>query len=180
VDVIWNLAPHDISILDFIIGERALSVSATASNSLQTSLNDVAFLSISYPRNIKTHVHVSWLDPTKTRKLTIVGTKGMIEIDDTNMNAPVRVSDKSAILVQDNEDSFAGFKYQVHSGAVISPTIFQKEPLISEIEDFASAIFFKTIPKTNIEDAISVAAVLTAASKSVLNKGTEVEVDYGN
>ena len=180
VDVLWSLAPHDVSIFDYIIGERADSVSATGSSNLQNGLNDVAFLSLNYPRNIKAHTHVSWLDPSKTRKVTIVGTRKMIEIDDTSINAPVRVFDKSAYLVKDSSDSFASFKYQVHSGEVVTPSIIQKEPLLCEIEDFASAIISKTIPKTNMDDAISVAAVLNAASSSIRNSGLDIRVEYEN
>ena len=180
VDVLWSLAPHDVSIFDYIIGERADTVSATGSSNLQNGLNDVAFLSLNYPRNIKAHTHVSWLDPSKTRKVTIVGTQKMIEIDDTSINAPVRVFDKSAYLVKDSSDSFASFKYQVHSGEVVTPSIIQKEPLLCEIEDFASAIISKTIPKTNMDDAISVAAVLNAASSSIRNSGLDIRVEYEN
>ena len=180
VDVLWSLAPHDVSIFDYIIGERADTVSATGSSNLQNGLNDVAFLSLNYPRNIKAHTHVSWLDPSKTRKVTIVGTRKMIEIDDTSINAPVRVFDKSAYLVKDSSDSFASFKYQVHSGEVVTPSIIQKEPLLCEIEDFASAIISKTIPKTNMDDAISVAAVLNAASSSIRNSGLDIRVEYEN
>ena len=180
VDVLWSLAPHDVSIFDYIIGERADSVSATGSSNLQNGINDVAFLSLNYPRNIKAHTHVSWLDPSKTRKVTIVGTRKMIEIDDTSINAPVRVFDKSAYLVRDPSDSFASFKYQVHSGEVVTPSIVQKEPLLCEIEDFASAIISKTIPKTNMDDAISVAAVLNAASSSIRNSGLDMRVEYEN
>jgi predicted dehydrogenase len=180
VDVLWSLAPHDISIFDYIIGERADSVSATGSSKLQNGLNDVAFLSVNYPQNIKAHAHVSWLDPSKTRKVTIVGTQKMIEIDDTSINAPVRVFNKSAYLVEDTSASFASFKYQVHSGEVIAPSIVQKEPLLCEIEDFASAINSKSIPKTNMDDAISVAAVLNAASSSIRDSGLDTRVEYEN
>lgn len=180
VDVLWNLGPHDVSIFDYILGSRADSVSATANSSLQSGINDVAFMSINYPQNIKAHAHVSWLDPTKTRKVTIVGTKKMIEIDDTSINAPVRIFDKSAHLVRDANASFVSFKYQIHSGDVVTPSIIQKEPLLLEIEDFSSAIVSRTAPRTSMEDAISVAAVLQAASNSIASSGMLMKVKYEN
>jgi predicted dehydrogenase len=180
VDVIWNLAPHDVSIFDYLIGQRAIGVSATASSSLQSGLSDVAFLSIDYPDKIKAHAHVSWLDPSKTRKVTIVGTKKMIVIDDTSMDTPIRVYDKSVKLVIDQESSFAGFKYQVHTGDVVIPTLYQKEPLINEVEAFAHAIQMKVSPVASIDDAISVATILEASIKSISENGSRIGMNIEN
>ena len=171
IDVVWNLAPHDVSIFDYIIGNRAISVSATATSCLGTSFNDVAFLTLNYPGGIMAHAHVSWLDPSKTRKLTIVGSKKMAVLDDTLLDTPVKIYEKSATRVENAGTSFAAFKFQINSGDIYTPMIEAVEPLVKEIEEFIDSAVNLRPPRASIEDGLSVARTLTSAMESIKDFG---------
>lgn len=176
VNVVWNLAPHDISIFDYLLNSRPISVSATGASITQEGIEDVAFLSVKYHRNIIAHLHVSWLDPTKTRKITIIGTKGMMIIDDANSEFRIQIHEKFVEKIDEAAPSFGEHLFSLHSGDVKIPKVKFREPLILEIEDFVTAIIEKRSPRATIEDGIWVARTLSAAEKSISAGGASITV----
>ena len=176
VNVIWNLAPHDVSIFDYLLDSRPTGVSATAASITQEGIEDVAFMSLKYGENLLAHLHVSWLDPTKTRKITIIGTKGMLIIDDTNADSRIQIHEKFAEKIVDTAPTFSEHHFALRSGDVKIPNIKFREPLFLEIEDFACAILEKRTPRATSEDGIWVAKTLRAADRSIHLGGAVVDV----
>ena len=176
VNVVWNLAPHDISIFDFLLDSRVVSVSATGAAITQPGIEDIAFISLQYESGVIGHSHVSWLDPSKTRKVTIIGTKGMLVIDDTSADAKVQVHEKFAFKSEDSAPTFGEYSFGLRSGDVKIPNIRVREPLFVEIEDFVRAVNSGEAPKSTAEDGIWVAKVLKAIDESMARGGTPVEL----
>jgi predicted dehydrogenase len=176
VNVVWNLAPHDISIFDYILDSRVISVSATGAAITQPGIEDIAFISLQYKSGVITHSHVSWLDPSKTRKITIIGTKGMLVIDDTSPDAKIQVHEKFAYKSEDSAPSYGEYSFGLRSGDVKIPNIRVREPLFVEIEDFVRAVSAGTAPKSTAEDGIWVAKVLNAIDKSIAEGGAPVKL----
>jgi predicted dehydrogenase len=176
VNVVWNLAPHDISIFDYLLDSRVASVSATGASITQPNIEDVAFISLQYKNGVIGHSHVSWLDPSKTRKITIIGTKGMLVVDDTSPDAKIQIHEKFAYRSEDSAPAFGEHSFTLRSGDIKIPNIRVREPLFVEIEDFVQAAITGAIPRSTSEDGIWVAKVLKAIDQSVAQGGSPVQV----
>jgi predicted dehydrogenase len=153
-----------------------VSVSATGAAITQPGIEDIAFISLQYKSGVIGHSHVSWLDPSKTRKITIIGTKGMIVIDDTSADAKVQVHEKFAFKSEDSAPTFGEYSFGLRSGDVKIPNIRFREPLFVEIEDFVRAVSSGEAPKSTAEDGIWVAKVLNAIDESIARCGTPIEL----
>lgn len=171
-NALWNLAPHDISILNYILDMKPISVSAFGQPYLQKKHEDVVFIHLRYPENIIAHVHVSWLDPSKERKLTVVGSKKMVVFDDLDNESAVRVYDKGFIkqVSDKGERMYREFSLKLHHGDVHIPYISSKEPLYEECFHFIQSILTKKRPKSDEHNGRAVVSVLEAAQNS-LEKG---------
>ncbi len=167
VDVTWNLAPHDISIIQYLLGNPTpVSIIQQGMDYVQEGINDVAFLNIVYPNKIMAHIHVSWLDPHKIRRMTVVGSKKMVVYDDIAENK-IAIYDKGidrmAILGENMDfDDPRNFTFNLRSGDVYLPKIHFEEPLKVEIEHFLDCIQNKTKCLTGCEHAKKVIEVLSA------------------
>lgn len=145
VDALWNFAPHDVSIIQYLLGDPApMSVKRQGMDYVQKGIDDVVFLNIIYPENIMAHIHVSWLDPHKVRKITVVGSKKMVVYDDIADNK-IAIYDKGidrmAILGENMDfDNPNSFKFNHRSGDVYLPKIQFEEPLKTEIEHYIDCI----------------------------------------
>jgi len=179
VNAVWSLAPHDVSIFDYLTGERAIRVSATGFSD-NTGIENTAFISLNYKNSKIAHTHISWLNPTKTRKITIVGTKGMLIIDDTKLNNQIEIHEKFITNTSDTSNSKNEFLYSINSGSVTSVSLTIQEPLLLEVSDFIESIIEGRSPKATAEDGLSVAKVLTAASQSIRLGGKPVEISSIN
>ncbi len=168
VDVVWNLAPHDISIVQYLLDDlEPISVSRKGMDYIQKGIEDVAFLYIEYPKKIIAHIHVSWLDPRKVRRMTVVGSKKMVVYDDIAENK-IAIYDKGidrmAILGQNMDyDTSDFFKFNYRSGDVLLPKIDFEEPLKVEIEHFLDCIKNGTPCLTGPEHAKKVVKILSSA-----------------
>jgi predicted dehydrogenase len=168
VDALWNFAPHDISIIQYWLGDPApISVVRRGVDYIQDGIEDVVFLNIMYPNKIMANIHVSWLDPTRVRSITVVGTKKMIVYDDAAENK-IAVYDKGidrkAILGENmdyDNQHFQSFSYR--SGDVVLPKIDFQEPLKVEIDHFVDCIANGTECITGIDHAKKVVQILSAA-----------------
>lgn len=166
VDVLWNLGPHDISIIQYLLGNPTpISIEKYGMDYVQKGIDDVVFMKIIYPSNIMAHIHLSWLDPRKVRQMTVVGTKKMVIYDDISDNK-ITIYDKGidqmAILgerMDFDKSAFPQFNYR--SGDIISPKINYEEPLKTEISHFFNCIQNGKECLTNAEHAREVVRILS-------------------
>jgi predicted dehydrogenase len=145
VDALWNLAPHDISIIQYLLGDSApLKITRTGMDFVQPGIDDVVFLTIEYPEKIMAHVHVSWLDPHKVRSITVVGSKKMVVYDDVADNK-IAIYDKGidpkAVLGESMDyDKGQPPAFTHRAGDILIPKIQWSEPLKNEISHFIDCI----------------------------------------
>lgn len=168
VDALWNFAPHDISIIQYWLGDpQPLSVQRRGVAYIQDGIEDVVFLNIMYPDKIMANIHVSWLDPTRVRCITIVGTKKMVVYDDAAENKIAiydKGIDRKAVLGENmdyDNQHFQTFSYR--SGDIILPKIDFQEPLKVEIDHFIDCIQSGTQCITGVDHARKVVQILSAA-----------------
>ena len=168
VDALWNLAPHDVSIIQYWLGDpNPLSISTIGMDYVQKGINDVVFLNVSYPNKVMAHIHVSWLDPHKVRKMTVVGSKKMVVYDDLAENK-IAVFDKGidplAVLGTSMDfDDPSILEFNHRSGDVIFPQVDWKEPVKVEIDHFADCVIRGEKCITDAEHAARVVDILSRA-----------------
>ena len=175
VNVVWDLAPHDISILIDILGHAPVSVSARGSCCVQAGVHDVAYLSLTFPNGVGAQIHVSWLDPAKVRRITIVGDAKMVVYNDVSLGEKIRVYDKG--VTTPVTDSFGEFQLSYRYGAITIPYIEWQEPLRLECADFLRSVRGGEPPVTDGYQGLVVVAVLEAAVESLRSGGREVAVE---
>src|SRR6185436_7011923 len=138
VSVIWDLAPHDFSILFAWLGERPTSITATGKAFVQKGIHDVAFISVTFPSDVIAHIEVSWLAPSKLRRTTIVGDKKMLVYDDTEAVEKVKIFDRG--VDYKDPETFGEFQLAYRTGDILSPKLDTFEPLAMETLEFLTAI----------------------------------------
>ena len=166
VDAMWNLAPHDVSIIQYWLGDiEPTSIHRVGMDYVQKGINDVVFLNVIYPNDVMAHIHVSWLDPHKVRKITVVGSRKMVVYDDMAENK-IAIFDKGIdplAVLGDNMDfddpSVTQFNHR--SGDVVFPRVSWKEPLKEEIAHFASCIIHEEKCITDTQHALRVVDILS-------------------
>ncbi|NIQ13812.1 MAG: Gfo/Idh/MocA family oxidoreductase [Candidatus Dadabacteria bacterium] len=171
VDALWNFAPHDISIIQYWLGDPIpLSVIRRGVGYIQDDVDDVVFMNILYPNKNMANIHVSWLDPRRVRRMVIVGSKKMIVYDDTAENK-ISIFDKGidrmAVLGENMDYDNQHFSIFNHrSGDVVLPKIHFQEPLKVEIDHFIDCILNGTECITGIDHAKKVVSILEQSSHS--------------
>jgi predicted dehydrogenase len=166
VNVIVDLAPHDISIANFVLGSRPTTVTAWGSRHVHPAHEDVAHLRLDYAElGVRVNIHVSWLDPRKVRRVTVVGSKKMAIYDDMNAEERIRVYDKAAMPPVDGEEPLSGVAY--HLGDVVSPYIAFSEPLAVQDQHFVDCVLGGTRPAADGGSGLSVVEVLECAQISL-------------
>jgi predicted dehydrogenase len=169
-NVLWDLAPHDISILLYLLGTRPVSVSAQGAPCVFKGIYDVAYINMKFPDNISAFVHVSWLDPCKVRRITVVGSKKMAVYNDIENEQKIKIYDKGidAPPAYTNGD-FGEFQFNYHSGDITIPNIRFAEPLRQECQHFLDCITNHTKPLTSGREGLEVVKILETAQRSMLN-----------
>lgn len=165
----WDLAPHDVSVLLTMLGGLPSFVSAQQFSLIEEAHEDIAMLTMAFASGPVGHVQVSRLDPRKVRTLTIVGSEKMVVYDDTDGEMPVRIYDKGVAQAPDvdlHHGSFAQHNAEVRSGDMVAPTVIGREPLRVEIEDFIGSIAEGRQPISSGQVGRDVVAVLAAAERS--------------
>lgn len=181
-DAMWNLAPHDLSILDYLFDSPATSVTASGGYFLQPGLADVTFGRVNYASGAVGHFHVSWLDPRKTRSVVVVGSEKMAVYDDVSSDRKVEIYESRAIaeVAGDlSEGTYEGsyeHSWQTRPGAIAIPHLNLREPLSLEIADFAAACLDGTEPVASATGGLRVATQLEALTQSQAENGSPVEV----
>jgi predicted dehydrogenase len=171
--VIWDLGPHDFSILRYWTGEAPAFVTALSRSCIIPTTPDVAFINLEYPSGVIAHVELSWLAPSKLRRTTIVGARKMVVYDDTS-NEPVRVFDSGVDLP--SPGSFGEYQLTYRTGDIVSPRVEVAEPLGLELLDFCSAIRNGSAPRSSAHVGLEVIRVVEAAEQSLANGGARVAV----
>ena len=176
VNVLWDLAPHDVSILLHLLKEKPLSVSATGASYIQKGIEDVVFLTIKFGEGIISNLHLSWLDPYKIRKTTVIGDKKMAVFDDVG-NETVKLLDKGVSYLRRGA-SFGEFRGLLVDGDIIIPKIEVKEPLKEEFNHFVECVKENREPMCSGEDGYRVVKVLESAQKSLKENGNEIKIEF--
>ncbi len=176
VNVVWDLAPHDVSILLYLLDAMPVLVSAEATACVQPSVEDVAYLTLMFPGGVLTHVRVSWLDPSKTRRITVVGSEKMVTYDDVEPNEKVKIYDKGVEALKPSE-SFGEFQFNYRYGDIVSPFIEFQEPLRVEAEHFIECVREGARPLTDGYAGLAVVSVIEALQQSVRDSGRTAVIE---
>lgn len=176
VNVVWDLATHDISIILMTMGRLPEMVSCQGQSHYRNGVEDVALLSLHFADNVIAFVHVSWLDPNKIRRTTIVGSRKMLVYDDTALQEKIRIYDKG-VDVQRYYDTFGDFQFSYRYGDIQIPRIEEAEPLKAECEHFADCIRTGSAPRTDGLSGARVVSVLHAANLSLKNGGCKIPIE---
>ncbi len=160
INVIWDLAPHDISILLYLLDRKPERIKVQAHAHVQSRIEDVAHLDLEFADGMNAHIHVSWLHPCKIRRVTVIGDARMVVYDDTNPPEMIKVYNKGADV---HADPVVSYRY----GEITIPYIDWIEPLHLECEDFANAIRTGTKPRASGEVGLAVVKVLAAAQEAL-------------
>lgn len=175
----WSLAPHDISVANYLLGASPVAVSATGSSYLQSErgIEDVVFATLHYPGGRMAHVHVSWLDPHKTRKLTVVGNRKMAVFDDASPDQKLAVFDKGV-------EPPATLTYEegvrIRTGDILIPALRMAEPLRRECMAFLEAVRSRKAPVADGPSGLHVVRALEAGSASLAQGGARIELAAGS
>jgi len=175
VDVIWDLAPHDISIMDYLMPFKKTAVSATGSKFYGNGMVPKALLTIYMENNIIGHINVSWVSPVKIRQTLIGGTAKMVLYDDNQPSEKIKVYDKGVQLFETKEDLYH-LKVQYRVGDMWAPKISDHEALGVETKHFAECLKTRQKPLTDGRAGLEVVKILVASQKSLKGRGVPVEL----
>ncbi|MCX5647203.1 MAG: Gfo/Idh/MocA family oxidoreductase [Phycisphaerae bacterium] len=169
----WSLAPHDISIICHLLGSEPVSVAAHGQCYLQKDIEDVVFATIKFADGKMAHVHCSWLDPHKIRKMTVVGPEKMVTFDDMEATEKIRIYDKGAAVRHDITTSYADI-ISLRFGDIVIPKIPGGEPLSLECRHFIECVLENRSVRSDGADGLRVVQVLEAGQKSLKDHGAPV------
>ena len=173
INVAWDLAPHDISIVLHILGELPLVVNCQGNAHVTPGIEDVTNLSLTFSGNRFVSIQSSWLEPRKVREMTIVGTRRMIVYDDLQSNEKIRIYDVR-VDRPPHYDTFAAFHYSYHYGDLYIPYLKQEEPLREECQHFVDCIRQKATPLSGGRNGLELVRILEAASASLKAQGAPI------
>src|SRR5262249_39721612 len=139
VNAVWDLAPHDIAIFNYLLGEAPQWASAIGTRVLRNDRDDIAFATLGYDNNVVGNIHVSWADPNKVREVVAVGSRRRVVFNDLNDAERVRVFERGVSVGEAIADSYGEFKLLVRDGDIISPKVEPSEPLKNQCSDFVEA-----------------------------------------
>jgi predicted dehydrogenase len=173
VNVLWDLAPHDLSIVDFLLGRLPRSVAAMGSCHTSTDLEDVGYLNLDFGGNLLASFHVNWLSPVKVRHLIIGGSKKGLVYNDLNHWEPIKVYDRGISVVESAEER-RGVFISYRTGDIWSPYVEPSEPLQNVVRHFAECVREGKRPLTDGEAGLHVVRILEAAQRSIKAQGGRI------
>ena len=171
-NALWSFGPHDVSVALYLLDETPAKVAAHGHSYLQPGVEDVVFLTMEFASGTLAHVQMSWLDPHKERKLTVVGATKMVVFDDMEPREKLRIYDKG--VDRPPEYGSYGESLAVREGDIFIPKIPNVEPLAAEVSHFVRVARGAESPRASAEDGVRVVRVLAAASRSLSGGGTPV------
>jgi predicted dehydrogenase len=172
IDVLWDLAPHDLSILTHLIHEAPTAVSATGAAHVGTGHADVAYLTVHFANNFLAHVHVNWLSPVKIRQMLIGGSRRMLVYNDMEPSEKIRVYDRGIRVT--TEEGIHRTLVDYRTGDMWAPKIENREALAVECEHFVECVRFHRVPWSNAAAGLSVVRLLEAAARSLASGSAKV------
>jgi predicted dehydrogenase len=175
-NALLSFAPHDLSVILYLLGEEPVMVSAHGESYIQNGIEDVVFMSLRFSDGKMANIHLSWLDPHKLRRVTIVGSKKMVVFDDMEASEKLKVYDKG---VGNTSYSTYGEYLSLRFGDITIPSVKVGEPLRTEAEHFIQCIESRKEPKTGGRDGLKVVKILMAAQRSLKEKGTPITLERG-
>ena len=175
INVIWDLAPHDLSILMYVLGKKPVRVTAQGKAHVYEGVEDVAMLSLGFPDGVVAFMHLSWLDPCKIRRATVVGSRKMLVYDDVESAEKIRIYDKG-VEAPRYYDTFGDFRFSYHYGDVVIPRLDSEEPLKRVCQEFVDAIEKGIKPKTDGRSGYNVVRIIEAAQRSLKAGGCPEEI----
>jgi predicted dehydrogenase len=179
VNAIWDLAPHDISIFNYLLDDKPGWVSAVGARVLGSTQEDVGFITLGYPNEVVGNIHVSWADPNKVRELALVGSNKRIVFDDLNAMERVKVFEKGVEPAQAESISYGEFQFQIRNGDIVSPYIEASEPLKNQCSHFLECVQYGRDPLTDGQAGLDVVQVLAAIDESIAQNGVPINVETG-
>jgi predicted dehydrogenase len=172
-NALWSFAPHDLSVLLGLLNEKPIVVSAHGESYIQKNIEDVVFVSLHFSDGKMANIHLSWLDPHKVRKITIVGSKKMVVFDDMEASEKLKIYDKGVgSLSYDSYGEYLSLRF----GDITIPNIRMGEPLRVEADHFIQCVQSRSQPKTGGRDGLEVVKVLVAAQESLKQKGFPINL----
>jgi len=175
VNAVWDLACHDVYIFNYLLNAQPIEVSARGGQYLQKKIEDVAFISMTYPKGVLVNIHVSWLDPKKVRQITVVGNKSMITWDDLDNVGPIKIYDRQVVQKYYYE-TFGEFTLLAKEGDITIPKIDLKEPLKIQDAHFLDCVQRRIQPVPDGMAGVQTVKVLEAIQKSLAKRGNPVRV----
>lgn len=176
VNAVWDLATHDISIFNYLIGKPPVMVNAIGADHLKKGREDVAFINLIYHDNIIANIHVSWEDSNKERTIRVVGSKARVVFNDLDNLERIKLY-KKGIGVSEDYNDFGEFQLQLRDGDIISPRIEVKEPLKEQCLHFIDCVTNRRLPLTDGNNGLDVVKAMYAIEQSLKNNGTVKYID---
>jgi predicted dehydrogenase len=173
---ICDLAPHDISILLYLIDRPIVQVSASARSIFREHNPEVAFITLTFAGGVTANIQVSWLAPRKVREMVIVGSKRMVQYDDTAADESVRIFDRGMEFKEPS--NFGEHQLSYRSGDIVVPRVEAAEPLSLELEDFARAIRTGLVPASHSQLGLETVAAIEGAETSLQLNGEPVVLEH--
>lgn len=173
--VVLDLAPHDLSVLLHWLGKPLVEVSATGRSVFQEGVHETAFLTLRFEGGTQANVQLSWLAPRKVRQMVVVGSRRMVQYEDTAADDSVRIYDRG-LDFSEPPANFGEYRLTYRSGDMVAPRIQALEPLSQELQDFAAAIREGSTPVSNSRLGLEIVLGLEALERSLANQGEPVAV----
>ena len=175
VNVIWDLAAHDISIMHYLLGQVPENIIATGARHIDNNLEDLAHIAVYFPGGLLAHINVSWLSPVKVRQTMVAGSKKMVVWDDNQPSEKLRIYDKGVDLI-DSDTKIYETLIQYRTGDMYCPKIDTREALAIESAHIVNCLAGKEKPLSDGMAGLEVVKVLEAAQKSIENKGKSFRI----
>jgi predicted dehydrogenase len=176
VNAIWDLAPHDVSIFDHLLGVMPEWASAVGARVLGNCREDVGFITLGYSDGVIGNIHVSWADPNKVRQVVVVGSDMRIVFNDLSAQERVRVFNKGVSVVTPEAESYGEFRFLLRDGDIVSPLVESSEPLKNQATHFLQCIHDGTTPISDGMAGYRVVRVMEAIDCSMQQRGAPVSV----
>jgi predicted dehydrogenase len=173
VSVVWDLGPHDLSVILYWMDQMPVAVSCTGHAYIQPKIQEVAYVTLYWKSGIMAHIHLSWLAPAKLRRMVVIGSNKMVVYDDIEPTEKIKIFDKGVVK---NPESFGEFQLTYRSGDIASPKVDSAEPLKMECLDFLKSIQTRVQPKSDITFGKKIVKLLQAAQESVNKNGAIIKI----
>ncbi|MAT41902.1 MAG: oxidoreductase [Anaerolineaceae bacterium] len=178
VNSLWDLAPHDISIFSYLLGENPIEVNAIGKVILNHEREDVGFITLKYPSGVIGNIHVSWIDPYKVRQVVVVGSQMRIMFDDMSNLEPVRIFHKGVEVSHHEQIGFGEFKLLIRDGDIVVPKLNPSEPLKNQALHFLQCIDENKEPISDGMNGFYVVRIMEAIQESIHKNGLSVQINY--